>query len=265
MIHPRSYLFVPGHRPDRFARAAASGAHRIIIDLEDAVAPGDKDAARENALQWFAGGGTGVLRVNGSDSPWYSADLEAVTRCASLVVMVPKADAASMRDVSRRIPGCPLIAVIETVAGLLEIKDVALSPGVGRLAFGNLDFGVDARIPGQGAVLDPARFAIVLQSRHAGLPPPIDGVTVAIDDEEGLRRDVAAARSLGFTAKLCIHPRQVETVNRGLAPSPAQIDWARTIVDAVSRGGGATVQIDGKMVDKPVVDRARAILAEGGA
>lgn len=261
MSQPRSYLFVPGNRPERFAKAAASGAHCIIIDLEDAVGPEDKDAARGHAVQWFADGGSGVVRVNGADTPWFEADLAALSNTRQAAVMVPKAEPESLAHTARRLPQRPLIALVETVSALIGLPDLVAVPGVERLAFGNLDFGIDARIPGAGPVLDPARFQIAIHSRQAGLPPPIDGVTVAIRDAAALRDDVARAKALGFTAKLCIHPSQVAEVNAGFAPAADEIDWARRIVAAAVQAGGAAVQVDGKMVDRPVLDRARAILA----
>jgi len=265
MHHPRSYLFVPGHRPDRFAKAASSGAHRIILDLEDAVAPDEKHAARQHVAQWFGQGGAGIVRINGVDTSWWEEDLAALAGFAGVQFMLPKADARSLARAARILPDRPLIGLVESVEGLVDIHTVASSPGVSRLAFGNLDFGTDARIPGTGAVLDPARFQIVIASRHAGLPPPIDGVTVSLQDDAALAADIARVRDLGFTAKLCIHPRQVEHVNAGFAPSMEDVDWARRIVRAVEESAGAVVQVDGKMVDKPVLERARSILAEWGA
>ncbi|MGV6875597.1 HpcH/HpaI aldolase/citrate lyase family protein [Pseudochelatococcus sp. B33] len=262
MGHPRSYLFVPGHRADRFDKAAASGAHRIILDLEDAVGPQDKDIARRQVTLWLAQGGTGVIRINGADTSWFGEDLAALADLPHAAVMVPKADPRSLAQVARFLPDRPIIALVENVDGLVEVSEVAASQGVVRLAFGNLDFGLDARIPGPGAVLDPARFQIVVASRRAGLPPPIDGVTVALQDETVLAADIARARDLGFTAKLCIHPSQIAHANKGFAPSDAEIDWARRIVSAIEESAGAAVQVNGKMVDRPVLERARSILAE---
>ena len=262
MTLPRSYLFVPGHRPDRFAKAASSGAHRIIIDLEDAVGPAEKEAARRNVADWFNGGGTGVVRINSADTPWFECDLEAIAGMGNAAVMVPKSVGQSLARVAEKVPERPLIALVETVDGLVGVHDVAGARGVSRLAFGNLDFGTDARIPGTGEALDPARFQIVVASRHAGLPPPIDGVTVSFDDDAVLQSDIRRARLMGFAAKLCIHPRQVEGVNKGLAPTEEEIDWANRIVAATRDSGGAAMQVDGKMVDRPMIERANAILSE---
>ncbi|WP_108660677.1 HpcH/HpaI aldolase/citrate lyase family protein [Acuticoccus kandeliae] len=261
MATPRSYLFVPGDRADRFAKAAASGADAIILDLEDAVAPSAKEGAREAVAAWFAGGGAGVVRINGLDTPFAEADL-AMLADADATIMVPKASPAALAEVSMRLPGRPLIALVETVEGLVNVQAVATVTGVARLAFGNLDFGMDARIPGEGDTLDPARFAIAIASRHANLVPPVDGVTVAIGDEARLAEDVARSRRLGFTAKLCIHPKQVAAVNAAFSPSAEDVAWAKRVLAAVSEAEGV-VQLDGKMVDAPVIARARTILEAG--
>lgn len=260
MKHSRSYLFVPGHRPDRFSKAASSGANQIILDLEDAVGPDEKDIARQNIVRWFDQGGAGIVRVNGSDTAWFDADLTAMARCPKAVIMVPKADAQSVMQVALILPDRPHIALIESVAGLVGVHEVAAAPSISRLAFGNLDFGTDARIPGTGPVLDPARFQLAIASRHANLPPPIDGVTVALQDADILATDIARAKNIGFSAKLCIHPRQITQVNEGFSPSAEEIDWARGIVQAITDSAGAAVQVDGKMVDKPMLERARSIL-----
>ncbi|MCX8997198.1 CoA ester lyase [Rhizobiaceae bacterium BDR2-2] len=262
---PHSYLFVPGDRPERFARAAGSGAHRIVLDLEDAVGPDAKEGARAHVRAWFASGGAGVVRINGADTPWFDADLAALAAFPAAEIMVPKAEPGSLARVGAILADRPLVALVETVAGLVDIHAVAASASVTRLAFGHLDFGVDARMPGPSATFDPARFEIALASRHAGLAPPIDGVTVALDDEEALAADVARARNLGFSAKLCIHPRQVGPVNAAFAPSADELAWARRIMAAVGESRGSVVQLDKKMVDKPLVDQARAILVSASA
>ena len=262
MTLPRSYLFVPGHRPDRFAKAASSGAHQMIIDLEDAVGPGEKELARRNVADWFNGGGTGMVRINSAETSWFGADLDVLANLENATVMVPKAVGRSISRVAERLPGRSLIALVESVDGFVGLGDVARVPGVSRLAFGNLDFGTDARIPGTGSVLDPARFQIVIASRHAGLHPPVDGVTVSFGDEAELQSDIQRARQMGFTAKLCIHPRQVENVNTGFSPTDDEIAWARRIVAADRDSGGAATQVDGKMVDRPMIERANTILSE---
>jgi citrate lyase subunit beta / citryl-CoA lyase len=260
MTDPASYLFVPGHRPDRFAKAAASGAHRIILDLEDAVGADAKHLARGNVDAWSGVGGPAVVRINGADSRWFEDDLAVAAAHRQLTVMVPKATPEVLSQVAGRLPGRQLIAIVETVEGLVCARDSARLDGVARLAFGNVDFGVDARIPDGGAALDGARFEIVLASRLGNLPPPVDGVTVSLDSMDELDADIDRARRMGFSGKLCIHPRQVEPVNRGFAPTEAEVSWARAVVAALEAASGDVVQVNGKMVDRPMIVRARQIL-----
>jgi len=259
MAEPRSYLFVPGHRPDRFAKAAAAGAGAVILDLEDAVGPDLKAEARAHVAAFLKSGGQAIVRINAPDTPWYAEDLIALSG-HDCTIMVPKAEPGALAAVAKRLPGRPLIALVETVAGLAALRDAVRLKSVARLAFGNLDFGADARIPEGGAVLDPARFEIVIASRLGNLPPPIDGVTTALSDPEAIAADVRRARAIGFGAKLCIHPSQVGPVNRGFGPTPDEIDWARRVQTALEAAAGSAVQMDGKMVDRPLIDRARHIL-----
>ncbi|MDR6455600.1 HpcH/HpaI aldolase/citrate lyase family protein [Variovorax paradoxus] len=181
-------------------------------------------------------------------------------------LMLPKAEPGSVLDVLPRLEGArERVMLVETVAGLLGLRALAAVPGVGRVAFGSIDFGVDAGMadgddePGMTAV----RVQIALESRHAGLPPPIDGVTPAFGEDDPAGRQAGHARRLGFGAKLCIHPRQVEGVNAAFAPSAQERDWAVRVLAAFEASGGAVVAVDGKMVDRPVVERARRILAIG--
>lgn len=268
MAFERSYLFVPGDRPERFAKALASGADRVILDLEDAVQPAAKDAAREAVLRWIGDrddtvGSAVVIRINGVDTPWHADDLAAFGAPSKAIsaLMLPKAESAEAVNAVRSDAVKPPVALIETVAGLLRLRELAKA-GVERIAFGSVDFCVDAGIEGDDAELDYVRTHLVLESRLAGLPPPIDGVTLALHDAERIRRDVERARRFGFGAKLCIHPNQVSPVNVGFAPSVDEIAWAKGIV-AASEGsdGRGAIAVDGKLVDKPILDRANRLLA----
>lgn len=261
MSVPRSYLFVPGRMPDRFAKAAGSGADEIILDLEDAVGPETKDQARDNVVRWFFSGGRGVVRMNGMESPWFDADLAALSQSAASAVMVPKATPASLAAVAERLPGRDLIALIETAEGLAHLRTAVTVSGVTRLAFGNLDFGADMRIPGNGSVLDPARFEIVLASRLGDLSQPIDGVTPELKDSAIIASDAARSRALGFGGKLCIHPAQIVATNTAFDPTAEELDWAGRVIASLEAANGSAIQVDGKMVDKPVIDRAQQILA----
>lgn len=260
----RSYLFVPGDRPERFDKALASGAHAIIIDLEDAVLPAGKDAARVASGAWLAQDGPGVvLRINPAGTPWHVEDCELLSLARVRAVMVPKAqDAAQLQALSAILrENQVLLPLVETVAGHFAAAELARVPKVQRLVFGSFDFMADAGIRGDAEELDAVRTHLVLVSRHAGLQAPVDGVTLATDDATQMTQDVRRARRFGLGAKLCIHPRQVAAVNTGFAPAPQEIAWAQRVMAALTQGHGA-VTVDGKLVDRPIELQARAILEE---
>jgi len=265
----RSFLFVPGDRPERFAKAIASGADAVILDLEDAVPPERKSAAREAVRVYlrerYAHGVPVLVRINAASSAWFQADIDAMTETTPDALMVPKAESAdAFAALARALPGVPLVPLVESARGLVELHAIALAPGVARLALGHIDFIADVGMSpsDEEAELTPLRFALAVASRAAGLPPPIDGVTVAIDDPDRLHRDAQRARRLGFTAKLCIHPRQISALHAALRPGDDAIAWARRVIAADAAAGGAAFQLDGRMVDAPVVLQARRIAAQ---
>lgn len=247
----------------------ASGADTVIIDLEDAVPPGLKAEARASLGAWLAQAGSeqapsGVaVRIN-AEAAWQADDL-ALCAGSSLVrtVMVPKAEsAAEMGRVAAASGGRALFALIETALGYENRLEIARVPSVRRLAFGSIDFQADLGIRGEGEALLPFRSGLVLASRLAGLLPPIDGVTVEVNDPAAVVADARRARDLGFAGKLCIHPSQVAPVNEAFSPSPVELEWAERVVAAMNAASGAAVAVDGKMVDKPVLLRAQALLAQ---
>jgi len=257
----QSLLFVPADRPERFDRAAASGANAAVIDLEDAVQPDAKDTARANIATWLQQGGKAVVRINAMDTPWHTDDITLLAHPGIIAVMVPMVqDAAALRSFISALPRpLPVIALIETARGLWCLGDLVAVKGLTRLGFGSIDFQLDTGIEDEDEGLLYARSRIVLASAMAGLEPPLDGVNVDLDDMTGLERDTARARGLGFGGKLCIHPAQVEVVNRGFAASDEELDWARRVVDAATGAKGA-IRLDGKLIDAPVVSRARRLL-----
>lgn len=263
---PRSYLFVPAERPERIAKALASGADAVIVDLEDAVAPAAKDDARRmlrDTLHVVAPNPRLLVRVNGADTPWFADDIAACALPAVAGVMLSKAGYADdLADLRRVLPDKPIVALVETAEGFDRLRKTARAAGVVRLAFGSIDFQLDLGIGGDDDALLAFRSCFVLESRLAQLAPPVDGVTTAIDDTELIEHGALRARRLGFGAKLCIHPRQVEVVNRSFSPSAAELNWAQRVVDAADRAGGAAVTVDGKMVDRPVMLRAQALLRQ---
>lgn len=264
MLNERSLLFVPGDRPERFGKALAVGADRVVIDLEDAVLPAAKDAARDHIANWLSEAGSAeiAIRINGTDTGWSSDDLAlAVSSPCVAAIILPKAEKkATVEAIAARLRrGQRLIALVETASGYVDRADIALARGVSRLAFGSVDFCAETGIGSMGDELNGIRMELVIASAAAGLPAPIEGVTLQVKDPVILAEDVARARRLGFGGKLCIHPSQVDAVNDGFSPSESERDWARRVIAAASVQGA--VVVDGKLVDKPVLDRARRLLA----
>lgn len=270
----RAFLFVPADRPERHARALATGAGAVIVDLEDAVAPERKAEAREGLAASFAAlpGADRqrlLVRINAAGTPWHEDDRAAV---AGLVlqgraegVVLPKAEkAGDLRLLAEAIgPRGVLVPLVESAAGLAAADELAAAPQVLRLAFGNLDFQADLGLAcdADEAELVPVRLALLLASRRAGLPAPIDGVTADWRDAQRLAADTARARRGGFGAKLCIHPDQVAPVQAALGPSDGELAWARRVIEAVRSAGGGVVSLDGRMVDAPVVRLAERLVA----
>lgn len=274
LARARSFLFVPATRAERIGKALASGAGAVIVDWEDAVAPADKDAARlalAPVLQALAPAQRSrlLVRMNAAGTPWHGQDVAALAALARQglgAVVVPKAEtAAGLAEVAAAIgPACALVPLIESVAGLDAADALAASPQVLRLAFGHLDFQLDAGLacgPDESELV-PVRLALVLASRRAQLPAPVDGVSPSLQDSAQLALDAARARRGGFGAKLCIHPLQVGAVNAAFAPSAAELDWARRVVAGFAASGGRVFSLDGRMVDAPVQLLAQRWLAE---
>lgn len=258
---PRSYLFVPGNRPERFAKACAAGAGAVIIDLEDAVAADEKLAARAMVKAWLSAAQPVCIRINGADTEWFRDDLALCALPGVTGVVLPKAE--RIEDIALAAAmsaGLAILPLIESAQGFAQVRALAHAPQVQRLLFGAIDFQLDLGIDGDDDALLAFRSQLVLESRLAGLDAPVDGVTVAIDDTEQLLADTARARRLGFGAKLCIHPRQVSHVNQCFRPGAQEIAWARKVQAAASAAQGGAVAVDGKMVDRPVLRKAQQIL-----
>lgn len=258
----RSFLFVPGDRPERFSKAWSSGADAVILDLEDGVSADRKTFAREAVSDWLSAEHPVYVRVNGSRTEGFSADLAVLARPGVRGAMLPKAETPEQVEaVARALPGSAgVIPLLETVAGIVDARILAGAPRVERLAFGSVDFQLDSGIQGDGDELLYARSRMVLASRAAGILPPVDGVTTDLDNPERLAADVDRARRLGFGGKLCVHPRQVAAVNAGFLPSEREIAWARRVFEASGKTGAGAIRLDGELVDRPVVQRAESIL-----
>jgi citrate lyase subunit beta/citryl-CoA lyase len=267
IMHPRSYLFVPGDRPERFAKARQSEADAIIIDLEDAVAPAAKASARDAVCQWLATGGQAYVRINACDTPWFDEDLASLGVGIGLLgIVVPKTESARVLGaIASALPdSAVLLPLLETAVGFDNLREIAHCPKVARLLFGTLDFQVDMGIRGDGDELLYFRSQLTHLSRVAGLAAPVDGVTTSIDDGDLIRFEAARARNLGFRGKLCIHPRQISHVHTAFSPTADEIEWARRVVAAVSQSNGGVTTVDGKMVDPPVILKATEILKTAG-
>jgi citrate lyase subunit beta/citryl-CoA lyase len=260
MFAPVTPLFVPGDRPERFSKAAASAADSIIIDLEDAVDASAKDAARDNLLAHSVTAKPVMVRVNGEGSAWWNDDLAVLARARVDAVLVPKAETRAAMEAAAEAVGrdIPVIALVESVKGIEALGDILAAPRLLCACFGSLDFALDLGCEAGWEPLLYARSRIVHQSRLAGVVAPIDGVTMAIDDPGIVEADARRARAMGFGGKLAIHPAQVAPIAAAFRPSADQIAWAeRVIAGAVT---GAAVKVDGEMIDKPLVEKARRIM-----
>ena len=271
-----SFLFVPATHPERFQKALASGADMVIVDWEDAVAPADKAGARvallEAALTLDAAQRARLLvRINAEGTPWFADDLAALAQLMARGLagaVVPKAEHLPTLQAVAHAAGtrAALLPLIESVAGLDAVDALAAGPQVARLAFGHLDFQVDAGMacgPDEAELL-PVRMALVLASRRAGLAAPIDGVTVDTRDPDRMAQDAERARRMGFGAKLCIHPAQVAPLHAAFDPDEAAVAQARRVQQALQDAGGGVCVLDGRMVDAPVLKAAEQTLQRHG-
>jgi citrate lyase subunit beta/citryl-CoA lyase len=261
----RTLLFVPGTRPDRFSKAAASGADLVVIDLEDAVAEAYKETARDAVVDWLSGDAAEVgaaVRVNAIGSDHHEADVAALVGQPGLrAVVVPMSEDPEGLSALAQLLGADVcvVALVETALGLHRVHDLAAVAGVRRLAFGHLDLAADLGSATDDTAMLMARSTLVLASRVAGLPGPVDGTTTTLDDPSTAAHDARRARALGFTGKLCIHPNQVAPVNAAFRPTDDELAWAHRVLEAAVTEGVA--RVDGHMVDAPVLLRARNLLA----
>ena len=263
----RSALFAPADDPAKAAKAFASTADAVILDLEDAVLPTRKDEAR-NTVRAFRRTSSTLLmvRINGANTEWFEGDLSAAADCQADALVLPKADAHALDCLPDG--GVPILALIETASGLRDAVGIAEHPRVFALFLGGVDLTADMWLEPRtdGLELLFARSTLVMASAAAGLRPPVDVVHMRVRDPQSLRAECDLARSLGFGAKACIHPAQLDTVNAAFTPSADQRKRAEDILsaytEAQSRGVGVVV-VDGRLVDLPVVRWAERIVAQG--
>lgn len=265
----RCLLFVPGARPDRFAKAVASGAETVCVDLEDSVPPDGKVEARGNALRFFASlpaerAVEHALRLNALSTAEGLADLEALIASGVVpdLVVLPKVGAAAeLRAVTDRwgdkTP--PLLALIESAAGVLHAETIA-EQARGGVMFGAVDLAAELNVPLSSDVLGFARSAVVLAAKAAGVDA-FDTPFLDVRDAAGLDAQARRARACGFAGMGAIHPGQIAAIQAAFAPTAAEIAEARRGLAAFAAAGGGACLLDGKLIERPVVERYRRILA----
>jgi citrate lyase subunit beta/citryl-CoA lyase len=203
MVH-RTLLFVPGSRPERFDKALAAGAGAVIIDLEDAVAPADKEAARDAVTSWLTAGRQVIVRVNGAGTKWFEGDLTLAALPGVGAIMLPKTESRGVIEAAIDAGAQGVYPLIETAAGFAAMQAIATMARVRALVFGSIDFQLDLGMCSAGEDdLLPYRAQFVVASRAAGIEPPIDGVTASIDNESELRRDALRSHAGSALAVSC--------------------------------------------------------------
>lgn len=262
----RTALFVPATRPERIPKALASGADRVIVDLEDAVEEAAKEQARDNLDRFLSENPECkvLVRINAPGHWAHEADLGICQRHTAVTgILLPKAETPEQVRLVHA-TGKPVVPIIESARGLLALPYLATAAGVERLSFGSLDLGVDLKLrtpsTSADAILAQARYDVLVYSRAAGLAPPLDGVFPSFQDVDGLDQHIRAARDMGFGGALCIHPSQVAVIHSALMPSADEIDWAQRVLAGAESGAGVFT-LDGEMVDAPVILRAREVLS----
>lgn len=257
----RSWLYAPGHNDRILARVFDAGADAVLLDLEDAVPADRKAYAREQVAEILRSHPEAWVRINRPGTPDADADLERVADlCAG--VRLPKVQTGADVDwAAERTRDTPLTCTIETALGVVNAFEIASRTCARDLTYGGADLALDLDIPGGSEETLYARSAIVVASRAAGKPAPIDGVFTRLDDLDGLRKAAEEARRLGYFGKSAIHPRQVVVINEVFTPSGQEVAWARRVLEAFERAGGAATRLDdGEFVDVPIAERARRIL-----
>lgn len=268
----RCLLFVPGSRPERYAKAVASGADQVCIDLEDAVAPGDKETARAAVIEFLAqaqaGGNEIGLRLNPVSSELGQADLAALAASGvkPAFVMLPKVETPeelAVADAALAAIDTGFIVQIETPKGLLDARQIVAASGrVQALMFGGFDYIVALRgRAGWDSFFHP-RVQLATVAAEAGVGC-MDVPYLDIKDAAGLEQETERVIALGFTAKAAIHPAQVDTIQGRYLPTAAELDHARRVVAAMADSGGAAVALDGKLVDRPIEIAAERAIALG--
>lgn len=269
MFAASSILFVPGARPDRFAKAAGAGADCVVIDLEDAVADCDKAAARDAALSHIAADARGrfALRMNGVATGHGLADLLALQAAGirPAALFVPMVESPAELTIVARVlndPELALVPLIETSAGLRAAPEIAAAPQVVALMFGGGDLSGELGVELAWEPLLTARSLLALAAAGARVTA-IDVPFLRLDDAEGLAAETARAKALGYAAKAAIHPSQVPVINALMQPTPDEFAEAKAAVAAYEAGGRRAIRHQGRMLEAPIIRRYQRVLAAG--
>lgn len=234
----RSWLLVNGAHADRFEAAARSRADIVVLDIEDAVAPKDKQTARENVVGWLSADNTDWVRVNGFGTRWWADDLAALAKTRVGGVMLAMVESVDhVTETAKRLPDVPIVALVETARGLERITEIAAAKGTFRLAFGIGDFRRDTGLGEDPGTLAYARSRFTISAKAAGLPSAIDGPTIGSNALK-LIEATAVSVEFGMTGKICLSPDQCAVVNEGLSPSQDEIAWAKEFFAEFERDGG---------------------------
>ncbi len=261
-----SMLFVPGDKPERYAKALASAADFVCIDLEDSVPAERKAAARAAAVEAIAeGNGRLALRINGVATRAGLEDILALADAAAMpaLLYLPMVESAAEIAIVRavlgdRTPG--LVPLIETVAGLESAGRIARAPGVAAMMFGGGDLSAELGVELAWESLRTARGLFIMACAKAGVPT-IDVPFILLDDSDGLVREAEAAKALGFSGKAAIHPAQIDPINRVFRPTAEERAEAEAAQAAFDAAGGAAVRFKGRMLEAPIMRRYQRILA----
>lgn len=265
----KTWLFVPATNIERIAKAFASGADAVIVDLEDAVAPADKEQARKALQDYYAKQDCRAvwLRINRAGSADFAKDIALCQQLPNLAgVILAKAEQAADIEYLHRCSGLPVIALLETALGLYHLDDMAGAAGLLAFSYGFLDLCNDLHVqvatPAAAIVANQLRYQLLIASKVHQLLAPIDTVYPDFNDSEGLGHRVQLWSQMGLSGMLCIHPKQVMVVNEALQPTAAELEFAKRVLAEYERSGQAVFKIDGNMVDAPVIQRCQRLLAK---
>jgi citrate lyase beta subunit len=256
-----AFLFVPGDRPERFSKAAAARPKAVIADLEDAVAPERKLFARDAVQAALRSGFTGWVRINNVRTNDGMLDLAMLEAQPPAAVMIPKTRAGDIDNVRAHLPNVAIVALIETISGVVDLEAIACSPGVAALAFGAYDLCAELGALPSPDVLATYRSQIVFAARRAGVSA-IDAPFLDLEDVEGLAAEAARGVRFGFDGMLAVHPKQIAPIRAAYTPSEEQLAEARAVVAIAADGGAA--RYGALMIDAPVVAAARRVIARSG-